>query len=85
MAILINAETQTVVVLDRHDRIDGNALALLSAQAVDRPPRAATGPRDYAAPCVWSSGKSTRRPDRGTARPRQIIRYRAPRLLWCRP
>ena len=49
MAILINAETQTVVVLDRHDRIDGNALALLSAQAVDRPPRAATGPRDYAA------------------------------------
>ncbi len=49
MAIVINADTQTVVVLDRQDPADRNTLSLLSSRTAARPAPAARAPRDYAA------------------------------------
>ena len=49
MAIVINADTQTVVILDRQDPADRNALSLISTDAAIRQVSAAARPRDYAA------------------------------------
>ena len=45
MAIVINADSQTVLILDRDDRIDSGALSLLAARHAPRPATAAA-PRD---------------------------------------
>ena len=49
MAIVINADSQTVVILDRQDPADRNTLSLLSSNAAARPAPTAPAPRDYAA------------------------------------
>lgn len=45
MAIVINADSQTVLILDRDDRIDAGALSLLGAQNTARS-LTAVAPRD---------------------------------------
>ena len=49
MAIVINADIQTVVILDRQDPADRNTLSLISSKSAARPAPAAARPRDYAA------------------------------------
>lgn len=49
MAIVINADSQTVLILDRDDRGDNHALALLASQAAAQPAPNGARPRDYAA------------------------------------
>lgn len=49
MAIVINADSQTVLILDRDDRRDNHALSLLAPKAAAGPLSNSARPRDYAA------------------------------------
>ena len=49
MAIVINADSQTVLILGRDDRIDHHALSRLASKDAARPAPMAATPRDEAA------------------------------------